>query len=35
VQQRAALVDGIRERDEVLAELAGGNRVKEQLLGSA
>lgn len=34
MQQCAARVDGIRERDEVLVELAGGDRVKKQAFGS-
>ena len=34
MQQRAACVNGVRERDEVLVELAGGDRVEEQALGS-
>ena len=34
MQQRTACVDGVRGRDEVLVELAGGDRVKEQALGS-
>lgn len=34
VQQRAACLDGVRERDDVLVEFAGGDRVKQQSLGS-
>ena len=34
MQQRTACADGVRERDEVLVELAGGDRVKEQRSGA-